>query len=77
LNGLTPTPCLFAQTNTFPTGTQTKKHPYKVAGRDNKGFLDPRFSMLDLAAAAPAAIGHQASGIKKAAPVDTGATHPT
>jgi hypothetical protein len=48
-----------------------------VAGRDNKGFLDPRFSMLDLAAAAPAAIGHPASGIKKAAPVDTGAAHPT
>jgi len=48
-----------------------------VAGRDNKGFLDPRFSMLDLAAAASAAIGHPVSGIKKAAPVDTGAARPT
>jgi len=48
-----------------------------VAGRDNKGFLDPRFSMLDLVAAASAAIGHPVSGIKKAAPVDTGAAHPT
>jgi hypothetical protein len=48
-----------------------------VAGRENEGFLDPRFSMLDLAAAAPAAIGHPVQGIKKAAPVDTGTTRPT
>jgi hypothetical protein len=48
-----------------------------VAGRDNKGFLDPRFSMLDLAAAAPAAIWHPVSGIKKAAPADTGAVRST